>query len=117
MPITIFGVALGIAVVACVPKQDLSTAPTEPNEIVYTDGESFLPTFVTIPVGGTVRFDIMRAPDGSGHDVTFTPGEAGAPPNIPVTDSAKIDRTFLTKGVYHYDCKVHPGMFGQITVQ
>ncbi len=107
---------LAIAAAACVPKQDL-TAPTQPEVVVYTDGENFLPFSATIQAGEFVRFDITPAGDGTGHDVTFTPGANGAPENIPVTLTGKVDRTFLVKGVFKYVCNVHPGMIGQITVQ
>jgi plastocyanin len=110
----VFAVAVGSA--ACTDKPT-EPGSKEPDVIVATDGSQFLPTYVTIPVGGTVRFDIIPAPNGEGHDVTFRPGQSGAPANVPVTLTGKVDRTFLSAGTFVYDCKVHPGMFGEIKVE
>jgi plastocyanin len=79
---------------------------------VFTPGLAFSPAFVTIPVGGTVRFNIT----GVAHDVTFQ-NVSGAPASIPVTQNAVVSRTFNTKGTFPYDCRTHPGMSGSVTVQ
>ncbi|MEA3246636.1 MAG: plastocyanin/azurin family copper-binding protein [Gemmatimonadota bacterium] len=79
---------------------------------VFTPGLAFSPAFVTISVGGTVRFNIT----GVAHDVTFQ-SVAGAPASIPVTQNAVVSRTFNTKGTFPYDCRTHPGMSGSVTVQ
>jgi plastocyanin len=103
------------ATLAC---KDNPAEPDEPDAEVSTDPSAFTPTYVEIPVGGTVRWIIVPAPNGEGHDVTFKPGIPGAPADIPVTDTtAKFDRKFETKGTFVYDCKVHPGMFGEVVVK
>jgi plastocyanin len=79
---------------------------------VFTPGLAFSPAFVTISVGGTVRFNIT----GVAHDVTFQ-NVPGAPASIPVTQNAVVSRTFNTKGTFPYDCRTHPGMSGSVTVQ
>jgi plastocyanin len=84
---------------------------------VFTVGVAFSPTPVTINVGDTVRFNIVPGPDGDGHDVTFDASPAGAPPNITVTLNGVISRAFTTRGTFHYNCFVHPGMFGDVEVQ
>jgi plastocyanin len=110
----ILGIALGAAL-AC--GDGHTTAPGNESEVVVsTDGSAFLPTFVNIRVGGTVRWEIVPAGDGDGHDVTFRPGVSGAPANIPVTLRGTVDRIFNVAGVFAYDCKVHPGMWGEVTV-
>lgn len=78
---------------------------------VSMPGNSFSPFNATIRRTGLVRFDFPSEQ----HDVTFQ-AKAGAPANIPVTRSAVISRTFNVAGVFGYDCLVHPGMSGQVTV-
>jgi len=78
---------------------------------VSMPGNSFSPFNVTVRRTGSVMFDFPSEQ----HDVTFQ-AKAGAPANIPVTRSAVISRTFNVAGVFGYDCLVHPGMSGQVTV-
>ena len=118
--------AVGFSSLAASCRHDVSAPGTDglctTPCVVSTDGSTFLPTFVTIAVGGTVRFEIVPAGDGNGHDVTFRPTASGilppgTPANIPVTLHGTVDRTFNTAGVFPYDCRVHPGMSGEITVR
>lgn len=78
---------------------------------VSMPGNSFSPFNVSIRRTGSVAFDFPS----ERHDVTFQ-AKAGAPANIPVTRSAVISRTFDVAGIFAYDCLVHPGMSGQVTV-
>jgi plastocyanin len=94
-------------------------APTSPGTTtgattvdVFTPGLVFSPSFLTIGVGSTVRFNIT----GVAHDVTFQ-AVTGAPASIPVTENQVVSRTFNTKGTFPYDCRTHPGMSGTVTVQ
>ncbi len=95
------------------PTQPAATPKTVD---VYTVASAFSPNLVTIAAGDSVRFNIVRAPDGDGHDVTFD-ARAGAPANIPVTTTGIITRGFTTRGTFHYNCFVHPGMNGDVIVQ
>jgi len=83
---------------------------------VYTLNTAFSPNFVQIASGDTVRFNIVTASNGEGHDVTFD-AKTGAPANIKVTLAGVISRVFTTRGTFHYNCFVHPGMFGDVQVQ
>ncbi len=74
-------------------------------------GNSFSPFNAMIRVGDKVNWEFPSEE----HDVVFV-AVAGAPANIPVTKRAIVTRTFSTAGVYTYDCRVHPGMSGQVTV-
>ena len=85
--------------------------PTAQTVDVFTPGLVFSPAFVTIKVGDTVRWVIT----GVAHDVTFA-AVTGAPQSIPVVTNQTHSRTFNTKGNFPYDCRTHPGMAGQITV-
>lgn len=78
---------------------------------VSMPGNSFSPFNVTIRVTGNVSWEFPS----DDHDVVFVE-KPGAPANIPVTTRATVKRTFLTIGVFPYDCRVHPGMSGQVTV-
>ncbi len=78
---------------------------------VFMPGNAFSPFNVTIRLGGTVNFEFPAEE----HDVTFV-RITGAPANIPVTTRATIGRTFTVAGTFAYDCMVHPGMSGQVTV-
>lgn len=78
---------------------------------VSMPGNSFSPFNVSVRRTGSVLFDFPSEQ----HDVTFQ-AKAGAPANIPVTRSAVISRTFSVVGIFPYDCLVHPGMSGQVTV-
>ncbi len=94
------------------------TPPTSKNKTVdvFTISVAFSPNFLQINQGDTVRFNIVPAANGEGHDVTFDK-TSGAPANIPVTLNAAISRVFTTKGSFHYNCFVHPGMSGDVVVQ
>jgi plastocyanin len=78
---------------------------------VNTAGEDFLPTTLTIPVGATVRFNIVGE-----HNALFAAVQ-GAPPDIPVVTDTVVSRTFNTRGTFPYDCRIHSGMIGEIVVQ
>ena len=92
--------------------------PTSNNKSVdvFTLSSAFSPNFVQITQGDTVTFHIVPAQNGEGHDVTFD-AKAGAPANIKVTLNGVIPRVFSTKGTFHYNCFVHPGMSGDVVVQ
>lgn len=101
---------LAVITASCGGSHD--TGITDPNTtLVEMPGNAFSPFNAIIKVNGTVSFDFP----GDEHDVTFIT-KAGAPANIPVTKSKVVMRTFTTVGVFPYDCKVHPGMSGQVTV-
>jgi plastocyanin len=86
---------------------------------VTTSAASFSPSTVTIPAGGTVRFEY-----GSGVAHTVTPeNPAGSwvERNL-ASASDNFSVTFTTPGTYRYRCRPHStnfttGMVGVITVQ
>jgi plastocyanin len=95
------------------------TPPAATNKAVdvFTVGTSFSPNFVQITAGDTVRFNFAPTSLGEGHDVTFD-AKAGAPANIPVTKlRIVVAKVFTTRGTFHYNCFVHPGMSGDVVVQ
>ena len=79
---------------------------------VTMPGNTFSPFLTTIGVGGTVTFRFGSVD----HNVIFG-NVAGKPTDIQITNNANVARTFNTKGVFPYDCTVHPGMSGQVEVK
>lgn len=78
---------------------------------VSMPGNSFSPFNVSVKVNGTVRFEFPSNP----HNVIFT-NKSGAPADIQVTSNVNINRVFNSTGTFPYDCTIHPGMSGQVTV-
>ena len=109
--------ALLLFAIACgSDSSPTSTNGSNKSYDVYTVATAFSPTSLVISAGDTVVFHITKAPDGDGHDVTFdvTPG---APANIKVTLTGDISRVFNSRGSFHYNCFVHPGMTGDVQVK
>lgn len=79
---------------------------------VTMPGNTFSPFLTTIGVGGTVTFRFGSVD----HNVIFALF-TGRPTDIQITRNVNIGRTFNTKGLFPYDCTVHPGMSGQIEVK
>lgn len=79
---------------------------------VTMPGNNFSPFLTTIGVGGTVTFRFGSVD----HNVIFN-AITGRPADIQITQNANIARTFNTRGLFPYDCTVHPGMSGQIEVK
>ena len=112
----ILAAALTVAACGGSDKGLVQPAPTNKSVDVFTLNTAFSPTTVQLNLGDTVRYNIVKASNGEGHDVTFD-AKAGAPANIPVTLNATISRVFNTRGTFHYNCFVHPGMSGDVVVQ
>lgn len=80
---------------------------------VTMPGNTFSPFLTTIGVGGTVTFRFGSVD----HNVIFDPSKLGRPADIQITRNVNIARTFNTRGLFPYDCTVHPGMSGQVEVK
>src|SRR5207248_3236200 len=104
--------------VACGGSDNPATPPAVSNKTydVFALSNAFSPNFVQITTGDTVRFNIVPASNGEGHDVTFD-AKTGAPTNVKVTLTGIFNRVFSTRGTFHYNCFVHPGMNGDVVVQ
>lgn len=79
---------------------------------VTMPGNTFSPFLTTIGVGGTVTFRFGSVE----HNVIFG-NVTGKPTDIQIINNASVPRTFNTKGLFPYDCTVHPGMSGQVEVK
>lgn len=112
LSIAISSSLLTIGIMSCSGSESGGITEVPPGTVVVEmPGNSFSPFNTIVKVNGSVAFDFP----GDEHDVTFV-SKVGAPASIPVTKSKVVTRTFTTVGVFDYDCKVHPGMSGQVTV-
>lgn len=73
---------------------------------------TFLPFVALIGVGGTVTYDFTGPLD---HNVIYV-RKPGAPADIPPSRNVRVTRTFGTAGTFEYECRLHPGMTGEIIV-
>ncbi len=79
--------------------------------IVTMPGESFIPFEAIIKVGEQVYFEFPQ----SIHNVIFE-NKPGAPQDIQQTRNVTVPRTFPLAGRFLYDCTLHPGMVGAVSV-
>lgn len=88
--------------------------PVAAATVQATPAERFTPASVNLTVGGTVTFQFGTL----AHNLFFDNAPAGAPQNIvAATSNQSVTRTFATAGRYVYNCHLHPGMTGTVTVQ
>jgi plastocyanin len=83
-------------------------APTTAS-VAATAGSQFTPSNVVIARNGSVSWSFAIL-----HNVTFT--TANSPTNIPDTGTGSVSRTFPAAGTFAYNCTIHPGMSGSVTV-
>jgi plastocyanin len=73
---------------------------------------TFTPSAVRIQKGGTVTWTI----GARRHNVTFF-ANPNAPQNVESLTNVTQSRTFTQSGTYPYNCSLHAGMTGTVTVQ
>lgn len=98
--------ALGVLALLILPvrAQDAS---------VSMENVAFVPSSVTISEGDTVTWTNN---DGDvPHNVTSTDGGPLASDNL--SDGETYSFTFAEPGTYAYECTIHPGMTGSVTVE
>lgn len=81
------------------------------SRVTATTALTFNPADISIPVGDTIYFAFQS---GVVHNVKFE--SAGNPGDIGDTSNATVKRVFGTVGMFHYQCTIHPGMSGSVTV-
>jgi plastocyanin len=109
-----------IVVVAAASEQPPPSSPPPSNPppsgssvTVTTPNETFSPSEVTIPTGGSVTWQFSQ----TRHNVTFQ-GASPAGGNIPDQESGtSASRTFAVAGTYSYSCTRHSGMTGRVVVR
>jgi len=84
-----------------------AVAPTMTATVVLKN-IAFTPKSVALKVGGTVTWEWQ---DGAiPHNVTFTDFKSGT------QTSGTYDHQFPTAGTFTYECTIHTGMKGTVTV-
>ena len=71
----------------------------------------FAPNLIQVQRGGSVKWVFGTVE----HNVTFA-ATTGAPANIDGSINTEISRTFNTAGTYTYQCTLHQGMSGTVSV-
>ena len=95
------------------PTTTTTPPPTATATINATPQIAFTPAQATVTQGGTVTFSFGSV----GHNVYFDNDPSGAPDNVPgVNSNTNVGRVFATAGVFNFNCHIHPGMQGTITV-
>jgi plastocyanin len=90
-----------------------TVTPVATNAVTATSSDSFSPGSIVVSVGTTVTWTF----ESVGHNVTFNT-VAGAPPSILGTNANTTrTATFSAAGTFPYQCTIHPGMTGTVTVQ
>jgi plastocyanin len=99
------GVAATVATASC-------SSPTEPvpDDEVRVSNNRFTPSNRTVAAGTTVTF--RWASGAVTHNVTFNDGPASANQS-----SGTFQRLFANAGSFPFQCTIHNGMTGTITVQ
>jgi plastocyanin len=87
-----------------------SNPPVQTSQVAVADNQ-FSPGAIQVAAGATVTW--TWAQNASLHNVTFTSGTSSANLSAPAT----FARTFPTAGTFSYQCTLHPGMSGTVTVQ
>jgi plastocyanin len=105
--------ALAALAIAAVAGTVTTAAGAGATRTVALKDISFAPRSLTIARGTTVRF-AFRDGDTT-HNVTSTAGRRFK--TIPNRSSGSASRTFRRAGIYRYECTLHPGMTGRITVR
>ena len=113
----VIGIAAGtgtiIATSGGLPSQPfvIQVLPGNVAAVVTMQANTFTPAQTTIKVGQSVLFDFPA----DQHNVVFAQ-RTGKPADIPATASQAVTRTFATAGTFPFDCTLHPGMSGSVTV-
>lgn len=85
-------------------------APVSTNAVAVSDNQ-FTPQAIRVAPGTTVTW--TWAAGSSIHNVLFA--EGGSSQNLGA--NATFSRSFTSAGTFSYQCNLHPGMTGTVTVQ
>src|SRR5215468_11200270 len=88
-------------VAACGDSSPTAPAITNKTVDIFTIGDIFSPTFATLAVGDTARWNFAGGSDGLGHNVRFNPRITGAPADINVLKTGTATRVFTAKGTFN----------------
>ena len=96
-----------------VPTGGTPATPAAPslNEVIATTSSTFNPTSITVAKGTSVTFTFQAVE----HNVVFD-AVTGAPAGIGNTASTAVQRVFATAGTFGFQCTIHGGMRGTVSV-
>jgi plastocyanin len=108
---------LVVALVALTACGSGSTGPSYPasdvTAVVSTSASAFLPATIVVSVGDTVAFRF----GSTAHNVYFDVAP-GVPADVGGANANRtVIRAFGTAGTYRYQCHLHAGMAGTVTVE
>jgi plastocyanin len=84
--------------------------PTQTNAVTVSDN-SFGPSSIQVAPGTTVTWTWSQS--ATTHNVTFSSGSSSQNQG----GGSTFSRAFPTAGTFTYQCTIHPGMSGTVTVQ
>ena len=94
---------------ASAEKIETTDADNVGDVVIQVHDNSFAPETADVAVGDTVTWDFSTA--DRPHDVVFDADRGSA-----ILDEGTWSTTFDESGTYAYECTLHSGMAGQITV-
>jgi len=97
------------ALAACGDDDGGSAAPEEPGTVLVVDNE-FNPNDIQVSAGDTVTW---RFEGAAVHNVTFDDDAYESSENM---KEGTFETTFEEAGSFTYNCTLHPGMDGTVTV-
>lgn len=83
--------------------------PVATNQVTVSN-DQFSPNAILVSTGSTVTW--TWAQGAASHNVTFSDQSSGDK-----SAGGTYSRSFATAGTYNYQCTIHPGMTGSVTVQ
>jgi plastocyanin len=107
--VALLALVLALVVAGCAGSSaNLDASPVETGAITMKD-TAFQPAHVQVPARTTVTW---TNGDQIPHDVSFD----GGPKSEVLSFGGTFQRVFDTPGVFDYECTIHPGMTGRVTV-
>jgi plastocyanin len=101
--------AVALAIGGCAGgSSNPAASPVDTGAITMKDN-AFQPAHVQVPARTTVTW---TNGDQVPHDVSFD----GGPKSAVLSFGATFQRVFDTPGTFDYECTIHPGMVGRVTV-
>ena len=109
-------ISLLVAIAGCgsdSPTDDGGGGPTVTMSVTVSNN-FFDPTGIQVSPGATVTW--TWAGGGDPHNVTFASSAVAAPSDTQPTGTFQVTMP-TAAGVYNYQCTIHTGMDGSVTVQ
>ena len=107
--VALLALLLALVLAGCAGSSgNLDASPVETGAITMKD-TAYQPAHIQVPARTTVTW---TNGDQIPHDVSFD----GGPKSDVLSFGGTFQRVFDTPGVFDYECTIHPGMVGRVTV-